>query len=183
MMLPSKSAQQATTTSGSFHIDDVSRILFCCTTHPPDTHNNATLFLARLAAFSVSLQLSSTCFLSCVIHEGSEFEIQVLNFWKYHSLCLSLSFIFHKFECNQKSFALSNPLLRTIETAPKQHQTDKKNKNTLIRFIKMAEQLTEEQIAEFKEAFSLFDKDGDGECGEPNAGNNTCLLPRRFLKM
>jgi hypothetical protein len=24
------------------------------------------------------------------------------------------------------------------------------------------EQLTEEQIAEFKEAFSLFDKDGDG---------------------
>ena len=50
------------------------------TTHPPDTHNNATLFLARLAAFSVSLQLSSTCFLSCVIHEGSEFEIQVLNF-------------------------------------------------------------------------------------------------------
>ena len=27
----------------------------------------------------------------------------------------------------------------------------------------MADQLTEEQIAEFKEAFSLFDKDGDGE--------------------
>ncbi|RWR75122.1 calmodulin cam-206 [Cinnamomum micranthum f. kanehirae] len=26
----------------------------------------------------------------------------------------------------------------------------------------MAEQLTEEQISEFKEAFSLFDKDGDG---------------------
>lgn len=26
----------------------------------------------------------------------------------------------------------------------------------------MAEELTEEQIAEFKEAFSLFDKDGDG---------------------
>ncbi|XP_074840317.1 calmodulin, striated muscle [Carettochelys insculpta] len=26
----------------------------------------------------------------------------------------------------------------------------------------MAEQLTEEQIAEFKEAFSLFDRDGDG---------------------
>ena len=28
--------------------------------------------------------------------------------------------------------------------------------------IKMADTLTEEQIAEFKEAFSLFDKDGDG---------------------
>ncbi|KAF5445574.1 hypothetical protein F2P56_034618, partial [Juglans regia] len=28
--------------------------------------------------------------------------------------------------------------------------------------FEMAEQLTEEQIAEFKEAFSLFDKDGDG---------------------
>jgi calmodulin len=26
----------------------------------------------------------------------------------------------------------------------------------------MADQLTEEQIAEFKEAFSLFDKDGNG---------------------
>jgi hypothetical protein len=26
----------------------------------------------------------------------------------------------------------------------------------------MADQLSEEQIAEFKEAFSLFDKDGDG---------------------
>uniref|UniRef100_A0A2K6S4I3 EF-hand domain-containing protein n=1 Tax=Saimiri boliviensis boliviensis TaxID=39432 RepID=A0A2K6S4I3_SAIBB len=26
----------------------------------------------------------------------------------------------------------------------------------------MADQLTEEQVAEFKEAFSLFDKDGDG---------------------
>ena len=25
-----------------------------------------------------------------------------------------------------------------------------------------AEQLTDEQIAEFKEAFALFDKDGDG---------------------
>ena len=35
-----------------------------------------------------------------------------------------------------------------------------------------ADQLSEEQIAEFKEAFSLFDKDGDGtittkELGEP----------------
>jgi hypothetical protein len=27
----------------------------------------------------------------------------------------------------------------------------------------MAEELSEEQIAEFKEAFSLFDKDGDGK--------------------
>ena len=26
----------------------------------------------------------------------------------------------------------------------------------------MADQLTEEQVAEFKEAFALFDKDGDG---------------------
>jgi hypothetical protein len=28
--------------------------------------------------------------------------------------------------------------------------------------VAMADQLTDEQIAEFKEAFSLFDKDGDG---------------------
>lgn len=27
----------------------------------------------------------------------------------------------------------------------------------------MADQLTDEQISEFKEAFSLFDKDGDGK--------------------
>jgi calmodulin len=32
----------------------------------------------------------------------------------------------------------------------------------IVTEIKMADQLTEEQIAEFKEAFSLFDKDGDG---------------------
>merc|ERR1712151_140585 len=32
----------------------------------------------------------------------------------------------------------------------------------LVLPSKMADQLTEEQIAEFKEAFSLFDKDGDG---------------------
>ena len=31
-----------------------------------------------------------------------------------------------------------------------------------IRCLFQADQLTEEQIAEFKEAFSLFDKDGDG---------------------
>jgi len=39
-----------------------------------------------------------------------------------------------------------------------QHHTNK-----IKPIDKMAEQLTEEQIAEFKEAFSLFDKDGDGE--------------------
>lgn len=35
----------------------------------------------------------------------------------------------------------------------------------------MAEQLSDEQISEFKEAFSLFDKDGDGEIpiGVPSA--------------
>uniref|UniRef100_A0A1A8RH85 EF-hand domain-containing protein n=1 Tax=Nothobranchius rachovii TaxID=451742 RepID=A0A1A8RH85_9TELE len=32
----------------------------------------------------------------------------------------------------------------------------------LLVLVEMADQLTEEQIAEFKEAFSLFDKDGDG---------------------
>ena len=33
----------------------------------------------------------------------------------------------------------------------------------------MADQLTDEQIAEFKEAFALFDKDGDGACGQTRA--------------
>jgi hypothetical protein len=31
----------------------------------------------------------------------------------------------------------------------------------------MADQLTDDQIAEFKEAFSLFDKDGDGKVPFP----------------
>ncbi|XP_074062985.1 calmodulin-alpha-like [Macrotis lagotis] len=35
----------------------------------------------------------------------------------------------------------------------------------------MADQLTEEQIAEFKEAFSLFDKDGDGTITTKELGN------------
>lgn len=34
--------------------------------------------------------------------------------------------------------------------------------NYIFYCIFQADQLTEEQIAEFKEAFSLFDKDGDG---------------------
>ena len=34
----------------------------------------------------------------------------------------------------------------------------------------MADQLTEEQIAEFKEAFSLFDKDGDGTITSKDLG-------------
>jgi Ca2+-binding EF-hand superfamily protein len=43
------------------------------------------------------------------------------------------------------------------------------NKNDDVKLFEIlffitfqADQLTEEQIAEFKEAFSLFDKDGDG---------------------
>jgi len=43
-----------------------------------------------------------------------------------------------------------------VEESTSTFQTNKFN------LLKMADQLTEEQIAEFKEAFSLFDKDGDG---------------------
>ena len=32
----------------------------------------------------------------------------------------------------------------------------------LFHYVKMMDKLTEEQISKFKEAFSLFDKDGDG---------------------
>jgi calmodulin len=39
---------------------------------------------------------------------------------------------------------------------------EKGHENRDSRPDNMVEQLTEEQIAEFKEAFSLFDKDGDG---------------------
>jgi hypothetical protein len=41
---------------------------------------------------------------------------------------------------------------------------EKGHENRDSRPDNMVEQLTEEQIAEFKEAFSLFDKDGDGTC-------------------
>jgi len=40
--------------------------------------------------------------------------------------------------------------------------TSTNQQTTYQTTITMADQLTEEQIAEFKEAFSLFDKDGDG---------------------
>jgi Ca2+-binding EF-hand superfamily protein len=39
----------------------------------------------------------------------------------------------------------------------------------------MADQLTDEQIAEFKEAFALFDKDGDGAA--PRFVGGSCILP------
>ena len=39
-----------------------------------------------------------------------------------------------------------------------------------------ADQLTEEQIAEFKEAFSLFDKDGDGTITTKELGTVMRLL-------
>lgn len=58
----------------------------------------------------------------------------------------------------------------------------RRRKSDLIRFFQfqihidlnvsiMADQLTEEQIAEFKEAFSLFDKDGDGTITTKELGN------------
>ena len=43
----------------------------------------------------------------------------------------------------------------------------------------MADQLTEEQIAEFKEAFSLFDKDGDGTITTKELG----LIIINFFKL
>ena len=39
-----------------------------------------------------------------------------------------------------------------------------------VRVFTMADQLTKEQIAEFKEAFSLFDKDGDGTITAKDVG-------------
>merc|ERR1712156_437134 len=49
-----------------------------------------------------------------------------------------------------------SPRRVTSATTPASHHSNTTNTKA------MADQLTEEQIAEFKEAFSLFDKDGDG---------------------
>ena len=50
----------------------------------------------------------------------------------------------------------------------------------------MADQLTEEQIAEFKEAFSLFDKDGDGTITTKELGTVSCIIryfPDKLLRL
>eukprot|EP00095_Tigriopus_kingsejongensis_P004496 maker-scaffold1746_size29152-snap-gene-0.4 protein:Tk04496 transcript:maker-scaffold1746_size29152-snap-gene-0.4-mRNA-1 annotation:"AT15141p" len=57
-----------------------------------------------------------------------------------------------------KLFILSQALRPKLRSAI--HSSP--NPQLLPFTITMADQLTEEQIAEFKEAFSLFDKDGDG---------------------
>lgn len=40
----------------------------------------------------------------------------------------------------------------------------------------MADKLTEEQVQEFKEAFSLFDKDGDGTISTKELGTGLKIL-------
>jgi Ca2+-binding EF-hand superfamily protein len=51
-----------------------------------------------------------------------------------------------------------------VETKPPPPPRTFLTTTTPLPYCTMADQLTEEQIAEFKEAFSLFDKDGDGKC-------------------
>jgi hypothetical protein len=46
----------------------------------------------------------------------------------------------------------------------------------------MADQLTDDQIAEFKEAFSLFDKDGDGK-RTPSPHPCSCSLLLFWISM
>ena len=54
--------------------------------------------------------------------------------------------------------------IESTKPASPRTQTDKVHLHQYTtKTITMADQLTEEQIAEFKEAFSLFDKDGDGK--------------------
>lgn len=47
----------------------------------------------------------------------------------------------------------------------------------------MADQLTEEQIAEFKEAFSLFDKDGDGTITTKELGSFNFNDEQRMIEI
>ena len=50
-----------------------------------------------------------------------------------------------------------------------------KDKNQSLT-SKLIQKLTEEQIAEFKEAFSLFDKDGDGTITTKELGKKTTFF-------
>ena len=62
---------------------------------------------------------------------------------------------FHSFYVLFKLFCFSSSCI-IVKVA--WHSSNKINFQT----ITMADQLTEEQTAEFREAFALFDKDGDG---------------------
>jgi len=51
---------------------------------------------------------------------------------------------------------------KNAELAKKVASSNWRNLDEVLQVYKKANQLNEDQIAEFKEAFSLFDKDGDG---------------------
>ncbi|PHJ19009.1 calmodulin [Cystoisospora suis] len=57
---------------------------------------------------------------------------------------------------------LCSLMLRSCAACVSSHPNQQGFFSTSFFVFTMADQLTEEQIAEFKEAFSLFDKDGDG---------------------
>jgi hypothetical protein len=76
--------------------------------------------------------------------------------------CSVTTVVIPPFPNTQSSSSLTLSL--SLPALVKDHHT----KHPLVNFypnktFNMADQLTEEQIAEFKEAFSLFDKDGDGK--------------------
>ena len=57
---------------------------------------------------------------------------------------------------------LKNHWNKRYHILPSHNSWNSLERENADRLEEMADQLTEEQIAEFKEAFSLFDKDGDG---------------------
>ena len=88
------------------------------------------------------------------LKEGNAHVLDILTF--HHTLSL--------FRVQRPKFPrLKN---RAVQGKSQRHRSTP-NKNYTCTFtnqiLTMADQLTEEQIAEFKEAFSLLDKDGDGE--------------------
>ena len=47
----------------------------------------------------------------------------------------------------------------------------------------MAEKLTEEQISEFKEVFTMFQKDGDGTIASADLGTCDCCFSSFYLSV
>ncbi|CDQ87622.1 unnamed protein product [Oncorhynchus mykiss] len=79
-------------------------------------------------------------------------------------MCSSLQVAKARYTYSFSWVIFMQPMILYVEVSSSAKRGNPKSKGVIndIVYCFQADQLTEEQIAEFKEAFSLFDKDGDG---------------------